>query len=163
MSRASVRPEEPEPTTPKRHQAPSRVRYAATHPARTVRFKREADEKILALSKLLDVSYNMAANIVVNGFDDAAIEAIRADGHAEGFRIGVSRAQVAERAVGYAQAKQTFCLSFPCPFCGHPVELRKGDVLARFVLGTLVASGLGHQNGCPELLDKPSAPPPDVR
>ena len=105
----------------------------------------------------LNVSYNAAANMVVNGFDNAAIEAIRAKAHAQGFQLGANRAQAAERAAGYAQAKLAFCLTFPCPWCGHPVEIRAGNVLARLALMTVVASGLGHQDGCPELPNEPAS------
>jgi hypothetical protein len=112
-----------------------------------VRFNLNGYEKLAAISERMGVSFNRAVNIAVDGLDDTAMEMIHAHGHEQGLRLGIERAQVGERAAGYAQAKQTFCLSFPCPFCGQPVELRVGGVFARFVLETLVASGLGHQNG----------------
>jgi hypothetical protein len=105
----------------------------------------------------MGVSFNGAVNIAVDELDDAAMEMIHAHGHEQGLRLGIERAQVAERAAGYAQAKQAFCLTFPCPCCGQPVELRVGDVFARFVLDTLVASGLGHQDGCPKLSNEPGS------
>ena len=115
-----------------------------------MRFKLKGYEKIAAISERMGVSFNQAVNIAVDGLDDAAIEMIHAHGHEQGLRLGIERAQAGERAAGYAQAKQTFCLSFPCPFCGQPVEIRAGDVFARLALMTVVASGLGHQDGCPE-------------
>lgn len=52
-------------------------------------------------------------NIAVDELDDAAIEIIHAHGHEQGLRLGIERGQVGERAAGFAQAKQAFCLSFP--------------------------------------------------
>jgi hypothetical protein len=57
---------------------------------------------------------------------------IHAHGHEQGFRLGIERAQGVERAAGYTQAKLEFCLTFRSPVCGQRVELRKGDVLARW-------------------------------
>ena len=139
-----------ESTPPKRSQPPSRARWAAANPPHTVRFKLSGYEKIAALCERMGVSFNQAVNIAVDELDDAAMEIIHAHGHEQGLRLGIERAQAGERAASYAQAKRTFCLSFPCPICGQPVEIRAGDVLARLALMTVVASGLGHQDGCPE-------------
>jgi hypothetical protein len=78
MSRASGRPEEPEPTTPKRHQAPSRARYVAANPPHTVRFKRKVYNNIVASAERLGISFNQRVNIAVDELDDAAIEVIHA-------------------------------------------------------------------------------------
>ena len=142
--------EEAAPPSPKRSQPPSRARYAAANPPHTVRFTRNGYEKLAAISERMGVSFNRAVNIAVDELDEASMEMIHAHGHEQGFRLGIERAQAGERAAGYTQAKQAFCLSFPCPFCGQPVELRAGDALARLALMTVVASGLGHQDGCPE-------------
>ena len=141
---------EAEPIPPRRPQAPSRARWAAANPPHTVRFKLSGYRKIAAISDRMGVSFNQAVNIAVDELDDAAIEMIHAHGHEQGLRLGIERGQVGERAAGFALAKQTFCLTFRCPLCGQPVELRAGDVLARLALMTVVASGLGHQDGCPE-------------
>lgn len=77
------------PSPAQRHQAPSRARYAEAHPPRTVRFNPKADEKILALSELLDVGYNQAVNSAIVGLGEADIEAILARGEELGFQKGV--------------------------------------------------------------------------
>jgi hypothetical protein len=155
--------EEPDPTSPKRSQPPSRARYAAANPPHTVRFTLNGYEKLAAISERMGVSFNRAVNIAVDGLDDAAIEMIHAHAHEQGLRLGIERAQAASRAAGYAQAKLAFCLSFRCPFCGQPVEIRVGDAFAHFVLQTLVASGLGHQGGCPQPSNGRVAPDSGVR
>jgi flagellar biosynthesis/type III secretory pathway protein FliH len=134
-----------------RHQAPSRIDYASAHPGRTVRLQPGPDAKVAAICERLDVSFNGGVNIAIDGLDDAELEAIHAHGHQQGYREGFQAGRDQGRADGYAEAKGVYCLTFRCPSCGKPVELRVGDVLARFVLQTLRASDLGHQDGCPEV------------
>ncbi|MHB8489354.1 MAG: hypothetical protein ACYDCS_05660 [Candidatus Dormibacteria bacterium] len=136
--------------TPKRHQAASRARYAAAHPGHTLRLQPRADAKVAAIRERLAVSFNQAVNVAVDGLDDAELEAIHAHGYQQGYLEGFKAGRAQGRAAGSAEAKRIYCLTFPCPWCGQPVEIRAGDVLARLALMTVVASGLGHQGGCPE-------------
>ena len=85
----------------------------------------------------------------VNGLDEAAIEVILARGEELGLRRGVTAARTAAHAAVFAAAAALFRLTFPCPKCGHPVELRVGDPLAVATVVMLVAAGLAHQGGCP--------------
>ena len=134
-----------------RHQAPSRIDYASAHPGRTVRLQPGPDAKVAAICERLDVSFNGGVNIAIDGLDDAALEAIHTHGYQQGYREVLKAGHAQGRAAGNAEAKRMYCLSFPCPFCRQPVEIRVGDAFAYFVLQTLVASGLGHQEGCPEV------------
>jgi hypothetical protein len=119
---------------PKRHQAPSRARYAAAHPARTVRFKPETHAKIVAICERTGLSYNQAVNSAIDGLDEAAIEVIRARGEELGFRKGVLAARPPARAAGFAAAADVFRLTVPCSICGQPIELRNGSDDARELL-----------------------------
>jgi len=141
--------------TEKRHRAPSRARYAADHPGETVRLQPGPAAKVAAIRELLGVSRNQAVNIAIDGLDDAELEAIRAHGYHQGYLEGLREGRAQGRVSGYAEAKRIYCLTLPCPWCGQPVELRAGDVLARLALMTVVASGLGHQDGCPEVPNEP--------
>lgn len=133
-----------------RPQAPARRRYFAAHPGQTVRLQPKAAAKVAAVRERLRVNFNQGVNIAIEGLDEAELEAIHAHGYQQGYLEGFKAGRAQGRAAGYAEAKRIYCLTFPCPFCGQPVELRVGEVFARFVLDTLVASGLGHQDGCPE-------------
>ena len=138
-----------------RHEAPTRRRYAAAHPGHTVRLQPGPDAKVAAIRERLGVSFNGGVNIAIDGLDDAALEAIHTHGYQQGYLEGFKAGRAQGRAAGYAEAKRIYCLTFHCPLCGQPVELRAGDVLARLALMTVVASGLGHQDGCPELPNEP--------
>jgi hypothetical protein len=153
--RMSARAREPEPMAPKRHQAPSRARYAVAHPARTVRFTRQADEKLLTLAKLLDISYNQAANIIVEGLDDAAIEMIRARADEQGFGRGV-KAAGAERAATFAASDAKFWLTLPCPKCGQPIEIRTASL--KNIDGLLAIPEFWAHEICPSPPNAPNDP-----
>jgi hypothetical protein len=147
---------------PKRPQAPSRAKYAAVNPSRTVRFKPEQLAKIAAIRERLGGSFNEAVNVIVDGFDDAAIEVIRARADEDGFRRGVKAARSPAYAAGYAAASNLFRLTLPCSRCGQLIELRVDDTSARAALGVLIGRGMVH-NAClsrPDLLSPPTA---DVR
>ena len=144
-----------------RPQAAARRRYASAHPGRTVRLQPRPDAKVAAIRERLGVSFNAGVNIAIDGLDDAALEAIHTHGYQQGYREGFNAGHAQGRAAGYAEAKRIYCLTFPCPLCGQPVELRAGDALAALALMTVVASGLGHQDGCPP--NKRGAPVSDVR
>jgi hypothetical protein len=128
-----------------------------------VRLQPEADAKVAAVRERLGVNFNQGVNIAINGLDDAELEAIHAHGYQQGYVEGLKAGRGQGRAAGYGAAKRIYCLMFPCPWCGQPVELRAGDVLARLALMTVVASGLGHQDGCPERSNGRVAPDSDVR
>ena len=136
--------------TAPRHEAPTRRRYAAAHPGQTVRLQPAPDAKVAAIRERLGVSFNGGVNIAIEGLDDAALETIHTHGYQQGNRDGFKAGRDQGRAAGYLEAKRMYCLTFRCPLCGEPVEIRAGDVLARLALMTVVASGLGHQDGCPE-------------
>ena len=131
---------------PRRHVAPSRIRYAAAHPARTVRFNRKADERIRALSRLLDVSYNRAVNIVVDGVDDAALELLQSHAHELGIQEGV-KLERAMRASAYAESDTKFWLTLPCPKCGQPIDIR--TTRGESVVGILAIPEFWAHGICP--------------
>jgi hypothetical protein len=137
--------------TPRRRLEPSRIRYAAAHPGHTLRLQPEADAKVASIRERMGGSFNQAVNCAIDGLDDAELEAIHAHGYQQGYLEGLTAGRGQGRAAGYAEAKRIYCLSFRCPLCGQPVEIRVGDTFAYFVFQTLVASGLGHQDGCPEV------------
>jgi hypothetical protein len=157
----SARHGEPEPIAPKRHQAPSRARYAAVNPAHTVRFKPKAHAKILAICERTGLSYNQAVNIAVDQLDAAAMEVIRAHGNEQGFREGV-KAERAERAAAYAASAKKFVLTQPCVKCGQPIELGVGNRGAIVYFLEMTKSGLVHVR-CPSPPDKLGTPASDVR
>jgi hypothetical protein len=113
-----------------------------------VRLHPKAGAKVAAIRERLGVSFNQAVNIAIDGLDDAELEAIHAYGYQQGYLEGFKAGRAQRRAAGYAAAKRTYCLLFLCPWCGQLVELRAGDVLATLALMTVVASGIGHQDGC---------------
>jgi hypothetical protein len=107
---------------PKRHEAPSRARYAAANPAHTVRFKPKTHAKILATCERTGLSYNQAVNAAVDGLDEAAIDVILARGEELGFRTGVTA------------TREVFRVTVPCSACGQPIELQNGSEDARELL-----------------------------
>jgi hypothetical protein len=132
-----------------RPQAPTRRRYASAHPGCTVRLQPGPEAKVASIRERLEVSFNGGVNIAIDGLDDAALEAIHAHGYQQGYPEGFKASRDQGRAAGYAEAKRIYCLTFPCPWCGQPVEIRAGDVLAKLALLTVVAADIGHQEGCP--------------
>jgi hypothetical protein len=146
-----------------RPQAPTRRRYASAHPGQTVRLQPGPAAKVAAIQERLGGSFNQAVNSAIEGLDDGALEAIHAHGYQQGYREGFKVGRDQGRAAGNAEAKQMYCLSFPCPLCGQPVEIRVGDAFAYFVFQTLGASGLGHQDGCPEVSNSRDVFISDVR
>jgi|HubBroStandDraft_6_1064221.scaffolds.fasta_scaffold304242_2 hypothetical protein len=127
-----------------KHQAPSRARYAAAHPARTVRFKPETHAKIVAICERTGLSYNQAVNSAVAGLDDAAIGVILARGEELGLQKGAKAARVEARAAGFAEAANVFRITVPCQGCSEPIEVRLDDSTASIAIRALIDAGFGH-------------------
>lgn len=143
--------------TPQRRLAPSRIRYAAAHPAHTVRFSPETHAKIVAICERTGLSYNRAVNIAVDGLDDAALEVIRSHAHELGIQEGV-KVERTTRAAAYAESHAKFWLTLPCPKCGQPIELRARSLVAIRAIPDFWAHEI-----CPSPPDGPGAPASDVR
>jgi hypothetical protein len=134
---------------PKRHQAPSRIKYAAANPGHTVRFKPEAQAKIVAFCERYGVNYNQAVNIAVAGLSDAAMETIHSHAYELGFQEGVKGARPPARAVGFAEAANIYRLALPCHACGKPIELRTDSEDAQDLLKFCVMMEMDH-TACPD-------------
>ena len=116
-----------------------------------MRLKPTADAKIAAIRERLGVSYNQAVNMIVEGFDEAAIEVIRAQGEETGFRKGVETARPPARAAGFTEAANVYRITVPCARCGQPMEFRHDDPSASLAIRVLTERGL-VRSSCPSRL-----------
>jgi hypothetical protein len=123
---------------PQGAQPPSRARYAARHPAHSIRFDPETEATIVAIRERTRCSFNHAVSTAVNGFDDAAIEVIHAKALQQGFERGVNAARAPAHAAGFAAVAHLYRLAVPCANCHEPVAIRHDDSIAHFVLSALI-------------------------
>jgi hypothetical protein len=140
-----------------RHRPPSRARYAATHPSKTVHF----DQETYAMVEELLERSGLTANQFIRqalGSMERHIGEIQERGrlrHTEegrklGFAEGYQR--------GYAEAATKFGLPYPCPGCGEPIVLEAGDEDACRALELLAQEGWGHK----DCVDTPTVESPEL-
>ena len=95
---------------------PSRKRYQESHPVVAIRVSRELYDELQAIKKKGDRSF---ADILKEGL---GIEKATTE---RGYQVGYAK--------GYAEAKERFCILFPCSVCHKPIELisEKAQQVAR--------------------------------
>jgi hypothetical protein len=133
-----------DPMPPKRREPPSRARYAARHPAHSIRFDPKTEAKIVAICERSGCSFNQAVCTAVNGLDDATIEVIHAKALQQGFERGVNAARAPAHAAGFAAGAHLYRLAVPCAKCRVPIEIRHDDSSADSVLRLLIDRGIAH-------------------
>jgi hypothetical protein len=141
-----------DPMPPKRREPPSRARYAARHPAHSIRFDPETEAKIVAIRERTGCSFNQAVCTAVSGLDDAAIEVIHAKALQQGFERGVNTARAPAHAAGFAAGAHLYRLTVPCANCHEPIEILNDDSSADSVRRVLIEAGIAHTT-CPSQRD----------
>jgi hypothetical protein len=133
-----------------RNRPPSRARYAATHPSKTIHF----DAPTYALVEALLERSGLTANQFIRqalGSMERHIDEIQERGRVrhreEGRRLGFAAGY--ER--GYAEAEAAFRLTYPCYVCGKPIEIRAGEEDASRAVGLLSEDRWGHEDCIDEL------------
>lgn len=158
----------------KKHRAPARLRYDATHPALTVHFDLATYAQIVELCKRSDltrgevvrrglgaVERNVDA-VLARGHEQGVREGLKA-GYAAGYAQGRSAGAAEARRAGYAEGRTAgydegytaghdeaiaiYRITYPCFRCGKPMEIRADmDKLVAFTRRAL--SRWGH-DVCP--------------
>ena len=130
-------------TATRKHQSPSRRRYAAEHPTIGVHVDRPTHQRLIELRERSGLSLGQlvrrALGEIEEELDGVASRALQ-QGIDEGRRDGYSQG----RAAGYAEARDAFRLTFPCAICRLPVVIPPGSGVARDAAAFLHARHAGH-------------------
>jgi hypothetical protein len=122
-----------------KHRPPSQVRYAATHPQKTIHFDQETFDMVEALLERSGLTWNQFIRQEL-GSMERHIDVIQERGRAchieEGRNLGF--------ADGYAKAIARFRLAYACSGCGEPLGLEAGEADACRALELLMQEGWGH-------------------
>src|ERR1700683_3672754 len=105
-----------------KHRAPSRARYAATHPSKTIHFDQETYALVAAQLERSGLRANQFIRQALGSMErhiDVIQERGRVRHTEEGRKVGFA----AGYARGYAKARATYCVTYHCCFCGVPIEL----------------------------------------
>lgn len=150
----------------KKHRAPARGRYDATHPALTVHFDLETYAQVVELSQRSGLTSSEVVRrglgaversvdaVLARGHEQGVQEGHKAgyaDGYAEGQSAGAAEARSAGYAAGrtagydegyragYQEAVAIYRITYPCFKCGKPMEICADmDELVAFTRRALV-------------------------
>jgi hypothetical protein len=136
----------------KKHQPPSRARYAASHPTIGIHVTREERELLRTLTENTGLSATQLTKQAL-GILKADLEAVRKKCLQEGMRRG----KVAGRTEGYteghndgyAEAKARYGVPYTCTKCGGEILMHAGKPSAIRAATMLRDAGWGHID-CPE-------------
>jgi hypothetical protein len=123
----------------KRHQPPSRTRYAAEHPTIGVHCDRETYQRLVALRERSGLSLGQLVKQEL-GVAEEDIDTVRERAYAEGFEAG--------RKAGWTQARSLYRLTYACSVCRGPIAIESDSEQAKIATMALTAQGWHHVQ-CP--------------
>ena len=133
----------------KKHQPPSRLRYAATHPTIGIHVTLEEREVLRTLSETTGLSVTQLTKQAL-GVLKADVEAVRKRGMQDGIRKGKAAGRTEGyaqgRSEGYATAKARYAVAYPCAKCGGDIVMRAGLADAIESVRMLRTAGWAHKN-----------------
>ena len=130
-----------------RRRSPSRQRYAASHPAVTVHFDSQTNDRILELCRQTGHSRNrVVRNLVRQSLGDmeASVTDAFARGRSEGLTQGYDAGYDWGTRQGFANAKAKYALAYGCVGCHKPITIAIGSAEAKAAMQHLEDSGWGH-------------------
>jgi hypothetical protein len=139
-------------TTPPKRRSPSKLRYAASHPAITVHFALDVYNRLVALRKATGLSLNRLVRAALDSLE-AEVATILERGYQRGLEVGKQLGAAAGRKLGYAEgwkaAAAVFRLTYLCQKgCGKRIAVRVGGPDADRAIEVLTEEGWGHGE-CP--------------
>lgn len=105
---------------------PSRVRYEKSHPALSIRVNQEVRQQIKDYQAKTGKSVADILKEAV-GVQNGNYELAELNGHEEGFQ----------------DAKEKYCVTFPCSVCGEEIEIAS-DKMRQAVRGYMIKHCWGH-------------------
>jgi hypothetical protein len=119
----------------KRHQPPSRARYATQHPTIGVHCDRDTYQRLVALRERSGLSLGQLVKQEL-GVLEKDIDTVRTRAYAEGLEAG--------RKAGYAHARSLYRPTYPCSICLGPVAIEPGSEEAKIAVAAVVEEGWAH-------------------
>lgn len=129
--------------TVRKHQSPSRERYAKQHPSLTVHFDEETYAKVVALRERSGLTLNQLVRQALGSLE-THVEAIHEHGRHEGYTTGWKAGSKDGSDKMREAARAAWQLTYPCAGCAQPVAIRVGDPDAERAIKVLTDEGWGH-------------------
>ena len=141
-----------------KHRPPSQVRYAATHPSKTIHFDAPTYASVEALLGRSGLTANQFIRQAL-GSMERHIDEIQERGRVRHTEDGRKLGFAEGCAKGFAEAMAMYRVTYPCQGCGEPIELDPAGEDGEHAIAMFKREQWGHE-ACDKTPPVESSKPP---